>query len=334
MMQDNLNRIIILHADIPEDAPEDEKDVFQQVKSVSDAITEMDFKPVALPISLNLEKAREDIEKIKPKAIFNLVESLAGTGRFIYMAPALLEFLKIPFSGAGSETMILTTNKILTKERLKSSDIATPDWLIQPKNIAEIQFDPPYIVKPVNEDASVGLDETSYASTRDKAIELLKMNGDTYGTCFIEKYIEGREFNISILADSAGPFVLPPAEIKFVDFPENKPHIVGYRAKWEMDSFEYRNTIRTFDFDKKDKSLIKKLSRISLDCWYLFRLHGYARVDFRVDSAGHPWVLEINANPCISPDSGFIAAANEAGLNYTDVIRRILSDIPGLKLKV
>ena len=95
-----------------------------------------------------------------------------------------------------------------------------------------------------------------------------------------------------------------------------------------------KSQIRIFDTDKEDKPLIKKLSKISLDCWYLFRLHGYARVDFRVDSAGHLWVLEINANPCISPDSGFIAAANQAGLNYTEVIRRILSDVPGLKLKV
>ena len=61
----------------------------------------------------------------------------------------------------------------------------------------------------------------------------------------------------------------------------------------------------------------------------MFRLRGYARVDLRVDESGKPWVLEINANPCISPDSGFMAAATQAGMTYNDVIERILNDIPG-----
>ncbi|HES59234.1 MAG TPA: ATP-grasp domain-containing protein, partial [Caldithrix sp.] len=312
-------KIIILHADIPNDATEDEKDVYQQVAAVSDALIELGYKPVTLPVSLDLEKARQEIIKINPRGIFNLVESLAGTGRLIHLAPALLEFLDVPFSGAGSEAMVVTTNKVLSKERLKTEGIPTPEWMIQSANTSDIPFDPPYIIKPVNEDASVGLDESSIAATRGQAAENLHMNDDKYGGCFVEKYIPGREFNISLLAGSNGPEVLPPAEIKFVDFPKDKPHIVGYRAKWETESFEYRNTVRSFEFANEDKSLLNELSRLSLECWRLFHLNGYTRVDFRVDEEGHPFVLEINANPCISPDSGFIAAAEQAGLSYPDV---------------
>jgi D-alanine-D-alanine ligase len=98
-----------------------------------------------------------------------------------------------------------------------------------------------------------------------------------------------------------------------------------------VDSFEYRNTIRHFVFSKKDDQLLTELSAITLKCWKVFNLHGYARVDFRVDEDGKPWVLEINANPCISPDSGFVAAAGQAGLNFETVVRHIINDIPGFK---
>jgi D-alanine-D-alanine ligase len=76
----------------------------------------------------------------------------------------------------------------------------------------------------------------------------------------------------------------------------------------------------------EDDGLVKTLVSISRECWTTFELRGYARVDFRVDGAGRPWVLEINTNPCISPDAGFMAAADRAGLTIEDVVRRILSE--------
>jgi len=118
--------------------------------------------------------------------------------------------------------------------------------------------------------------------------------------------------------------VLPHAEIRFIDYPSGKRKIVDFRAKWDEASFEYHHTIRCFDFLPEDKQLLEKLSALAKECWQVFGLGGYARVDFRVDNDGNPWVLEINANPCISPDSGFVAAAAMAGINYADFIARIL----------
>ena len=101
---------------------------------------------------------------------------------------------------------------------------------------------------------------------------------------------------------------------------------VGYRAKWDEGSFEYGSTPRSFDFPPDDAALLATLKRLSLACWEIFGLRGYARVDFRVDAEGKPWVLEINTNPCLSPDAGFMAAAGRAGLSRNDVVRRIIAD--------
>jgi D-alanine-D-alanine ligase len=111
-----------------------------------------------------------------------------------------------------------------------------------------------------------------------------------------------------------------------VDYPEHKPKFVGYRAKWDQSSFEYGSTPRRFDFPSQDAALLTDLRRQSLACWELFGLRGYARVDFRVDVEGKPWVLEVNTNPCLSPDAGFMATAAREGLSPVDVIRRIITD--------
>jgi D-alanine-D-alanine ligase len=145
---------------------------------------------------------------------------------------------------------------------------------------------------------------------------------------FAEQYIEGREFNLSLLADAGGPQVLPAAEIDFSRLPAGKPRIVGYKAKWKADSPEYHATPRRFDFASADGPLVERLAELSRSAWQCFGLRGYARVDFRVDRQGRPWILEINVNPCLSPDAGFAAALDRAGIPFPQAIARILHDCP------
>src|SRR5262249_33644477 len=128
------------------------------------------------------------------------------------------------------------------------------------------------------------------------------------------------------LAGRNGPDVLPPAEIDFSAFPANKPHLVGYRAKWDPASFEYHHTPRRFDFPDSDSPLLERLAELARASWHLFELRGYARVDFRVDRDGWPWVLEINSNPCLSPDAGFAAALERARIPFAHAVQRILND--------
>ena len=143
---------------------------------------------------------------------------------------------------------------------------------------------------------------------------------------FAEDYIDGREFNLSVLATDLGPSVLPSAEIEFTDFPADKPKIVGHDAKWNEHTAEYMNTPRRFTFTHGDQPLLDELQSLARRCWEVFCLRGYARVDFRVDADGQPWILEINANPCLSPDAGFAAAVAQAGLTFDTVVSRILHD--------
>ena len=100
--------------------------------------------------------------------------------------------------------------------------------------------------------------------------------------------------------------------------------MVGYRAKWQEDSFEYVHTPRSFEFDASDGALLERLRELALDCWNRLDLCGYARVDFRVDDRGRPWILEVNANPCLSPDAGFAAAGERAGLDLRAISSCIL----------
>ena len=149
------------------------------------------------------------------------------------------------------------------------------------------------------------------------------------GACFAERYIDGREFNLSILASGEGPEVLPPAEILFDDYPTGKWKIVDYKAKWDRASFEYRHTYRSFEFPESDQPLLSKLGTWAKNCWELFNMRGYARVDYRVGSDNQPWLLEVNANPCLAPDAGFAAAASHRGLTFNQVVERIIRDRGG-----
>jgi len=225
--------------------------------------------------------------------------------------------------------LVVFYNKLLSKERLRAYRIATPPWMrINCHSKKKPKFPPPYIVKPVWEDASVGLNDASVFYHEQDLLEHFTTHLNLTNELFTEAYIAGREFNLSILASKEGPQVLPAAEIEFIDYPAEKPRIVDYRAKWDVNSFEYQHTVRRFDFADCDKQLIAELTKIARRCWKIFNLCGYARVDFRIDLSGKSWVLEVNTNPCISPDSGFVAASERAGLDYNTIIRRIIDDIP------
>ena len=116
----------------------------------------------------------------------------------------------------------------------------------------------------------------------------------------------------------------PVAEIVFEGYERSKPKVVGYRAKWEEGSYEYQHTPRTFDFPHADRALLIALDTFAIECWKVFGLRGYARVDFRVDEQNRPHVLEVNTNPCLSPDAGFAAAVRRAEITMTEAVRRIV----------
>ena len=312
----------ILYQKVDQNSATDELDVLVQKNEIAAALRQLGHDVFEAPVALNLDLLKRTLLDAKPHFVFNLVESIDGSGQILHFVPALLEHLAIPFTGAGADSMYLTTNKILAKERMQMCGIATPPWALNERP----GFGSPYIVKPVSEDASVDIDEDMVVSDVEE-LTLLLAKKQKGGRFFIEQFIAGREFNLALLASPNGPQVLPPAEIVFEDYPPNKPHIVGYKAKWQEDSFEFSHTVRRFQYPPKDDALLEKLKEAALLCWQAFQLRGYARVDFRIDKEGQPWVLEVNANPCISPDSGFVAAAEKAGLSFNSIVQRIIADL-------
>lgn len=324
-----MTKIVILHSDIPPDASADELDCLRQAEAISSALRLLNYEPVPLPFVLDLNQTIKELKNLRPYIVFNIVETVAGRGCLIHLAPTLLDYLQIPYTGCPTEAMFITSNKPLSKKFLRHAGIATPDWLEQDGSFFQTSRPGKYLIKSSWEHASVGLDETSliaYTNTKDILQEMNRREKKLGGACFAEAYIEGREFNVAIISDKNGGRVLPIAEMLFRDYTSDKPKIVDYKAKWVADSFEYNNTIRKFDFAPEDAGLITALREIALRCWELFGLRGYARVDFRVDNNGKPWVLEINTNPCLSPEAGFAAALEEAGIKFHEAVNLIIQN--------
>lgn len=325
-------KAVILYNQLSENAGPDEADVLEQVKLVHELLTELKVDVEEIPFSSRLDSVEEDLLKAKPNFVFNLVESLNNKGSLIYFAPALLDSLNIPFSGGSVESMFITTSKPLAKEKMERNGIPTSPWFY-PNTIPRLEPNKKYIIKPIWEEGSLGLDEDCVYEGSD--LEFTKrLSTLSPKSFFVEEFIDGREFNLSVLASESGPEVLPPAEIIFSNYPEGKYRVVGFSAKWKEDSFEYKNTNRTFEFSTSDDALLMKLKELARKCWHTFDLNGYARVDFRVDNNGNPYVLEINVNPCISPDSGFYAACEQAGIPFREAVRRIVNNTPALKFKI
>ncbi len=317
-------RIVILFNEVSVNARKDETDVLDQVQFVDAALKELGYETFPVQFSLKMDKVVEEIRRIKPMLVFNLVESVQNHGELIYFAPAVLKFSGVPFTGSGADSMFLTTHKVLTKKMIQYHGLPTsPFFTLEETHL--LQSDRRYILKPIWEDGSLGLDEDSVFTCSNRAIleKIKTLPSENY---FIEEYIDGREFNVSLLAAQDGPMILPPAEMLFVDYPEEKPKVVGYTAKWREDSFEYQHTQRIFPADSQSQSLCRTLSEIAGKCWKDFSLRGWARVDFRIDQQNRPYILEINANPSISPDSGFVAATREAEIPFPVVIDNILKD--------
>lgn len=321
------SRVAVLYGAVAPDAPPDEQDALVQVETVERALTALGYAPVPVPLSLDLDAARSRLQRLRPAFVFNLVESIDGMGGLIHLAPALFESLGLPYTGAAAEAVLLTSKKTLAKRLLAGGGVATPPWIELRGDDAPVpDFLGPYIVKSVWEHASIGIDGGSVVGDAAKLAAVARRRQRRHGgEWFAEQFVDGREFNLSLLSGPAGMELLPPAEMTFPGYPPGKPRIVDYAAKWHPDSFEFNNTVRRFDFPPEDATLLDRLAETAQACVRIFGLSGYARVDCRVDAAGRPFVLEINVNPCLSPDAGFAAAAARAGLDPVEVVSRIVA---------
>lgn len=320
-------KVVVLHNKISDNPTTDELDVLDQVKDVNEALIQLGYETSIVSFSFDLNKAISDIKAINPDFVFNLVEGIDNDGQLITIAPAILDYLKIPYTGCTKESMFLTSNKVLTKKIMGLNGIPTAEW-VTTDNAKDNVFleNERYIVKAVWEDASIGLDEDAVVSPESKEdlINLIKEKNEKYKIeFFAERYIHGRDFTISMIAKKQ----MPVCEVTFFGYyDDDKVRVFDYNAKWVKDTPEYDNTDIDFEFKGID-GVIEQMQKIADECWDIFGLKGYARVDFRVDEQGNPFVLEINPNPCISRGIMFDKMMREGNVDYVQGIKTIIEDM-------
>lgn len=301
------------------------QDVLTQVDAVEKALTRLGHTAVRIQFTRDIACFLEKLREYEVKMIFNLCETVDEDAHLSAHPAAVFELLGIPFTGSPSTALMLTTDKLLTKRLLKATGISTPHHVVYSSadsfNPAELKY--PIIIKPRFEDASIGITQESIVTNEKTLKKRAAELSNRFGMLLLEEYIEGREFNISLLGYPSSRF-LPLAEIDFVDYPPDVYPILDYRAKWDKTSFEYHHTPRKFPQDLP-VLLQRKLEMVAHVCFRVLLLRDYGRIDIRVDKQKKFYVLEVNANPCLSPDAGFAAAVEKSGSTYVQMVGRLVT---------
>jgi D-alanine-D-alanine ligase-like ATP-grasp enzyme/GNAT superfamily N-acetyltransferase len=325
-----VRRVVVVHNPVGEEDDPSISDVIAQAEMVERALAELGIPSTRLAVdAAGALGAFHEIAQTAGVVVFNLIEAPPGQPQLHPAAAGAIELAGLPFTGTSGAALWLTADKIATRALLASEGLPVAPGgrldLDRPSILDRVP--PPWILKPAFEDASIGLEGDPLCTTREQALDRAASLAHRFPhqPILLERYLPGRELNVSLLARGDDVEVLPIAEILFLDFPEGAPRIVGWEAKWDLASFAYTHTVPSFPTGPEDAALRAEAGRIAREAWRLCGLAGYARVDFRLDEHGRPHVLEINANPCISPEAGFLTAAAQAGMSPRNVVERILA---------
>jgi len=303
---------------------ESEAGVLGEVEAVHRALDQLHIPHRAIGVR-RFEELPAVLSASDEPVVFNLVEGFWANSERANFVPTIVHSFGKACTGNDTQGLLLSLDKWQSKTLLRAAGLPTPQGLIvQPGQSIPVRdlFDGPYIVKPAQADASEGIDNTSIIHNRGKALReaVVRIHDRQAQPALIEQYIDGRELNISMIHRKGKPQVLPLAEIDFSAFEADRPRIVGYEAKWLEDSFEFRNTPRIIPAPLP-KRLTERIQDIAAASCRTLSCLDYCRVDFRLDKANRPYVLEVNANPDITPGDGFAAALEAAGISYKAFVK-------------
>ncbi|MBK9031806.1 MAG: D-alanine--D-alanine ligase [Myxococcales bacterium] len=276
----------------------------------------------------DLPEVTAALARDRPDLVFNLVESLGGVARNEVVVPALLDLMGLAYTGGDAIALGLSLYKPRTKDVLIGRGVATPPYRVVASaddlaRVAAEALDYPWFVKLANEDASVGITEANVladgAALAARCQALLKEFGEPL---LLERYVAGREVNVTLLGSGADVVVLPLHEIDFAAMPAGRPHIVSYAAKWDEQHVDYAGT-KPVPLRDATPALTARIVATARAAWDAIGLRDYGRVDLRIDPAGVPWVIDVNPNCDISPDAGVHRAAMAHGWTYPQLISGI-----------
>jgi len=283
--------------------------------------TRVEARPDA-PDATVAELAREEVD-----VVFQLVESLRGEARFEAAAAWILEWARIPYTGSGPVAITLALEKPIVHAVLAARGVPVPDGFVLEQADARITIETTgrrFLVKPSREDASHGIDAASVvddeAALRARAAHVIRSFRQP---AWIEEYVDGREFNVSILGTGRDARVLPLGEIDYSKLDPAHPRILTYAAKWDETSVEYHAT-PSIGARPMARELEASIRDTALAAYAAVGLAGYGRVDLRVDARGVPRVIDVNPNPDLSPDAGFAKAAARANIGHAQLVQQIV----------
>jgi len=300
------------------------KGVLTEAAAVKKALLESGYRVASIPLSLPFEKARETLGRLKTDLVFNLFEGFPGFPESEAEICQVLSDLGVLYTGCPPQALRLALDKAETKLRLQAGEISTPDFqLLTPGTLSDFSLEFPCIIKPNSEDASHGITEDSVVSDFQELETQIGKVATQYrtGEALVEEYIDGREFNTTVTGNTRKK-ILAISEIEF-SLPAELPSIITYAGKWEEESQYYKGTkpVCPARITENEK---QKIIEIAEKASTITGCRGYARVDMRMDRRGRIYVLEVNPNPDISPDSGAALQAKTIGMTYTEFIRRIV----------
>lgn len=281
-----------------------------------------DVRP--LGVQDELRPIREAIESWKPDVVFNLLEQFHGETTYDQNVASYLELLRVPYTGCNPRGLMLARGKDLSKKLLSYHRIPVPKFAVFPmrrKIKRPARLDLPLIVKSLSKDASEGIAQASVVNSDDKLAERVTFIHERIGTAAIaEQYIEGRELYVSVLGNERLR-VLPIWEL---EFGEGSVRIATEKVKHDPDYQERRGILQGPAEDLAPE-LRARISQIAKRICRTLELDGYARIDFRLSPEGVPYFLEANPNPEIAEIEEFASAALHDGLQYPDLLNRILA---------
>ncbi|MFA6185866.1 MAG: ATP-grasp domain-containing protein [Phycisphaerae bacterium] len=322
--------ILIIHNDYASHAfAESNAGLKEEVNAVCKALVELKIKYTIKSIK-KIEQLPKILAANKQKIVFNLVEELPADIKHACLVPAICRGFGRKFTGSDTPALLLAQNKGQTKAILKAAGVPAPDGAmvevgqkISVKNLTKGY----YIVKPAFSDASEGITADSIVSLGSKKMSAVieKIHKQFRQPAIVEQFIPNRELNVSVLQCGRKIKVMPIAEIDFGAFKKGKPKIVDYAAKWYADSFEYNNTPRILPA-KLPAKVAALVMQYAIGAFNALGCKDYVRVDFRLDEKNHPFVIEVNPNPDISPDAGFAAAIEAGGINYKKFVETLLKN--------
>lgn len=306
------------------------------VESIMDVVLEMEAALTArghqasrLVLPADPSAILRALADVQCDVIFNFVESLRGVAELEAAIRGAMSVRGIPVTGASLEGLANCLSKPRTRALLGAVGVPVPAGCVITGEGDDASHLPhPCIVKPAAQDASHGIDAASVCQTPEETkARALKLIGRGLGAALCEQYVDGREYNVSMveLVENGTRTLrtLPVAEITFDGYPEGTPRILTYAAKWEKETPEYKGSVSVEAKDLSD-ALRASLTKHATAAFRALGLSGYGRVDFRVDREGNPYVVDVNPNPDFSRGAGFHLAGERAGYSYEDLVEIVV----------